>query len=212
TVSATGGTTDYTYLWPASADNQTTATAINLAAGIYEVTVTDANDCEATAEVTISSSGELNIVSINDIGPLCLETVVPNILLSSIPTNSDVVYTWTGGGAAGLVDGNSTGLNAFIPSFEASNTFGTTTVTVEASLDGCSSITTFDIIIEDTENPTFVNCPTADFVIGTDIDCESAIIWSIPIASDNCGVVSVVETSASGPYYGQVLTPGVYDI
>ena len=212
TVSASGGTTGYSYLWPPSANNQTTATAIELAAGTYEVTVTDENDCDAFATVIISSSGELEIVDIEDIGPLCLETIVPNILLSTTPANSNVIYTWTGGAAAGLIDGNSTGLNAFIPSFEASDMFGTTSVTVEATLDGCSSITTFDIIIEDTESPVFVNCPTEDFEIGIDSDCESAIIWSIPIAEDNCGVVNVVETSVGGPFYGQILIPGVYNI
>jgi PKD repeat protein len=54
TASGSGGNLPYTYLWPASAGNQTTATAINLAAGSYVVTVTDANGCTSTASVTIT--------------------------------------------------------------------------------------------------------------------------------------------------------------
>ncbi len=54
TATGTGGTLPYSYLWPPSAGNQTTATATNLAAGTYTVTVTDANNCTSTATVTIT--------------------------------------------------------------------------------------------------------------------------------------------------------------
>ncbi len=53
TVTATGGATPYTYKWT---NNQTTATVINVAAGIYTVTVTGSNGCSATAIATISST------------------------------------------------------------------------------------------------------------------------------------------------------------
>ncbi|MCE7925138.1 MAG: hypothetical protein DYG98_18955 [Haliscomenobacteraceae bacterium CHB4] len=50
TASATGGAGAYTYLWD---NNETSATATNLAAGPHSVTVTDAAGCTATASVTI---------------------------------------------------------------------------------------------------------------------------------------------------------------
>ncbi|MEQ8909749.1 MAG: hypothetical protein RIC95_11185, partial [Vicingaceae bacterium] len=50
-VTGNGGTTPYTYLW---SDNQTADTARNLAAGNYTVTITDANNCTATANTTIT--------------------------------------------------------------------------------------------------------------------------------------------------------------
>ena len=50
-VNATGGTTPYGYEW---SDGQTTAMASNLAPGSYDVTVTDANGCEAVPVVVIS--------------------------------------------------------------------------------------------------------------------------------------------------------------
>ncbi len=58
TASATGGTPGYTYVW---SNNQTGATATNLAAGTYTVTVTDANGCTKTAVVTILQLGSPSV-------------------------------------------------------------------------------------------------------------------------------------------------------
>jgi hypothetical protein len=194
TVSATGGTTPYTYAWPMAAGSQTTATATDLAAGTYEVTVTDMNGCEATAEVTIAEGEELTITPIGDIGPLCAGETVADILLNSSPTDGDVEFSWSGGAAVGLADGNSIGTTAFIPSFEAMGAYGTTaTITVEATLNGCVAMPiTFDITIDDNEAPTFVNCPTGPVTIGADADCSNGVVWSIPVAEDNCEVVSIL--------------------
>ncbi|MCH2043897.1 MAG: SprB repeat-containing protein, partial [Saprospiraceae bacterium] len=52
TATATNGTGAYTYLWD-DVGAQTTATAINLAAGTYCVTVTDDNGCTITDCITI---------------------------------------------------------------------------------------------------------------------------------------------------------------
>ncbi len=50
---ATGGTAPYTYLWN-DASNQATATANNLCDGTYTVTVTDANGCIETEDITVT--------------------------------------------------------------------------------------------------------------------------------------------------------------
>jgi hypothetical protein len=90
---------------------------------------------------------------------------------------------------------------------------GTTSVTwTVVDLSGNSTQCTITIVVEDTENPVFVNCPNTTFTIGVDEDCESGIIWSIPIAEDNCDIASVVETSPGGPFYGQPLDPDTYEI
>ncbi|MBO9584289.1 MAG: T9SS type A sorting domain-containing protein [Flavobacterium sp.] len=52
TVAPTGGTPGYTYSW-STTPVQTTATATGLIAGTYTVTVTDANNCQATRSFTI---------------------------------------------------------------------------------------------------------------------------------------------------------------
>ncbi|MBK6902415.1 MAG: HYR domain-containing protein [Saprospirales bacterium] len=38
------------------------------------------------------------------------------------------------------------------------------------------------------------------------------MIWSIPVPDDNCGVTSLTETSTGGPYHGEPLVPGTYEI
>lgn len=61
TASASGGTAPYAYLW---SNGETTMTAVNLPAGTYTVTVTDAGGCTATATVTIGLVG--NGISLGD--------------------------------------------------------------------------------------------------------------------------------------------------
>ena len=55
TVSVTGGTGPYTYLW-SDPGAQTSATATNLPANTYVVTVTDANGCSQNLSVTIGNN------------------------------------------------------------------------------------------------------------------------------------------------------------
>ena len=57
TIVATGGSGTYTYQWD-DALLQTTSTAINLAAGIYNVVVTDGNGCSETGIVFVNNIGE----------------------------------------------------------------------------------------------------------------------------------------------------------
>ena len=56
TVSASGGTGTYSYVW---SNNDTTATISNLAAGNYSVTVTDGNGCTATTNGSLTQAPAL---------------------------------------------------------------------------------------------------------------------------------------------------------
>jgi len=57
TVTIVNGVAPFTYLWDAAAGNQTTATASNLTAGCYDVTVTDANGCSEIENVCVIDLG-----------------------------------------------------------------------------------------------------------------------------------------------------------
>lgn len=63
-LSVSGGTPGYTYLWNG---NQTTQDISNLCAGSYTVTVTDSNNCSASAGFTVSDPAAISITAtIND--------------------------------------------------------------------------------------------------------------------------------------------------
>ena len=51
--STTGGAIPYSYLWDAATGSQTTATATNLGAGTYSVTVSDLFLCDTTISVVV---------------------------------------------------------------------------------------------------------------------------------------------------------------
>ncbi|MBI5541761.1 MAG: PKD domain-containing protein [Bacteroidia bacterium] len=129
TASGVGGNGPYTYLWPPSASSQVSATAINLSAGSYVVTITDANLCTSTATATITAP---SVVTANITG-------FSNALCNSI-CNGTATVTAGGGTPAytylwsnGQVVPNSTGLCN-----------GTYSVTVrDANL--CSAVTSVTI-------------------------------------------------------------------
>jgi hypothetical protein len=206
TVNATGGTTPYAYEWP---NSQTTATATGLAAGTYEVTVTDENDCTATVIATIVEGVAIDIANITDL-LLCPGESIGDILLTSIPANADVSFIWTGGAALGLADGGPvTGLNSAIPGFTASTTEGSATVTVTATLLTCTATEDFSITINDATAPA-MTCP-ADITVGNDVDqCGAHVTFALPTATDNCGNVTVTQTD--GLFSGALFPVGDSDV
>jgi hypothetical protein len=58
TATATGGTTNYSYIWSNAAS---TATIASLTAGNYSVTITDANGCTSTSNAVITQPSALSV-------------------------------------------------------------------------------------------------------------------------------------------------------
>lgn len=80
-VSSSGGTSPYTFLWD-DASAQTNSTATGLNAGNYNVTVTDANGCSETASVLVDLGSGIQEITLQDF------TVYPN------PANKSVIVTF----------------------------------------------------------------------------------------------------------------------
>ncbi len=93
TAAPTGGTSPYTYAWTgANSFTSTTQSLSSLTAGTYNVTVTDANSCVATASVTVSATNTLPTV-----------TVLPTTAIltcanptASITASGAATYSWSG--------------------------------------------------------------------------------------------------------------------
>lgn len=144
-LGATGGLPPYTIDWPSGID------VMNLAAGTYAATVTDANGCQAVTEVEVGI--ELT-VSIDPDGEAILDCITNQVLLtgSSSVNGPNIRYDWFGPDGSSISDQAAITVNE--PGeyrFRATNTevgdcFSESTVTVEAfNLD---SIPEAGIIVE----------------------------------------------------------------
>jgi len=121
-MSVTGGSTPYTYIW---SGGQTTTTINNQLAGVYTFTVTDINGCSASATATITQPQVLTAT-----------TTVVNVACNGAATGSATAvpaggtapykYSWTAASQSTVV---ATGLTA-----------GSYTVTV-TDAHGCSTTT-----------------------------------------------------------------------
>jgi len=104
TASPTGGTLAYTYLWT---NGSTTNNASGLSAGTYNVTITDANGCTATASVVITAPPPLvGGDTVNSNTTAC--TTVGSATIK--PTGGLPAYTYLWGN--GNTNATQTGLSA----------------------------------------------------------------------------------------------------
>ena len=92
TVTVSGGTAPYSYLWTPS--GQTGANATGLAAGMYNVEVTDANGCTESTQVQVGSQVGLNEHGSSDIISMypnpATEQLYINRLMDNDPTEINI--------------------------------------------------------------------------------------------------------------------------
>ncbi|MCP1994749.1 hypothetical protein [Flavobacterium sp. HSC-61S13] len=93
TVTMTGGTTPYTYLW---SNNATTPTATGLSAGTYEVEITDAKGCTRSTSFTITEPSLL-IPSTTQTDIVCYGTATGTATVNSIGGTAPYTYLWSNG-------------------------------------------------------------------------------------------------------------------
>ena len=94
TAVPTLGTGPYTFLWSASAGNQTTPTATNLPAGTHTVTVFDDVGCSGSAAVTVDPGAVLSFSGVlND--PVCFEDCNGSIEATVGGGVAPYTYAWT---------------------------------------------------------------------------------------------------------------------
>jgi len=145
-VSASGGTSPYTYNW---SNGQSTTIATGLNAGNYSVTVKDANGCSTTATVTITQPAPLTAtITGTTTNVTCNGNNNGSAIVSASGGTSPYTYSWTGG----QTNTTATGLSA-----------GVYIITVK-DYNGCSAMTLVNItqpaplIAGAGFAPAFVNC------------------------------------------------------
>ena len=109
TVTVSGGTPGYAYLWN-TVPIQNTTTIVNLCAGIYNLTVTDSNGCTATASVIITEPNPMAVSIISLFNPTCNDLCngTADINVSGGTTPYAVLWSdgQTGTSITGLCAGN----------------------------------------------------------------------------------------------------------
>ncbi|MEZ0542235.1 hypothetical protein [Fibrella arboris] len=150
-VSPAGGTLPYSYSWTGPASTgATTATITNLVAGVYSVTVTDANGCSDELRITIDQPTALSVTS-STTNLTCFQQASGRIDLDVTGGTLPYAYSWTGPAGTGLPVASLTGLVAGVYSL---------TVT-----DGqaCSDVRSFTLTQPDPLTLTSVLQPVACF-------------------------------------------------
>jgi hypothetical protein len=121
-ATAGGGTGAFTYTWTPSGGNA--ATASNLTAGTYTITVKDANGCSATASAAITQPALLTVTTGSIVNELCNGNNIGSAKATAAGGTGAFTYTWTPSG------GNAATANNL--------TAGTYTITVKDA-NGCSA-------------------------------------------------------------------------
>lgn len=93
TVTATGGTSPYSYSWNTS-PAKTTATATGLSAGNYIVTVTDSKGCTDTANIAITQPAVLNASLGAKTNPACWGGTNGSATVTVAGGTSPYTYSW----------------------------------------------------------------------------------------------------------------------
>ncbi len=93
-LTTTGGTPNYTYVWN---NGQNTATATNLLAGTYQVTVTDASGCLSTASETVTQPAAPLSASVTTTNVTCYGLSNGAVNLTAGGGTTNYTYHWTGG-------------------------------------------------------------------------------------------------------------------
>ncbi|NCI46521.1 HYR domain-containing protein [Sediminibacterium soli] len=173
--------------------SQTDFTSANVGANTVTLSVTDGSGNVGTATAIVTVNGQ-PIVSVEKTDVACAGGASGSLVVSVTGGSTPYLYSRNGGG-----------------SYQASNTFaGLTAGTYYAAVrtaNGCVSAVQPVVIgtVVDVTNPT-ITAP-ASVSVNADLGyCGAAVNLGSPVASDNCGVQSVVNNSSS------FLTGGRYPI
>lgn len=178
TLSVSGGSPGYTYLW---STGWTGATASALTAGVYTYTVTDVAGCAMTQSLSITEPPQLVSSAANN-GDVCANSAATLVGTATGGTSS-YTYTWMPGNLSGSTVND-------IPT-------GPTTYTLMVTdANGCTSSSTTTVLVN--TPPTVDLGPDTTVCLGMFLDAQnpgSTYLWNDNSTQQMLGV------TASGTYY-----------
>lgn len=185
TAIVTGGTGSYTYMW---SDGQTTQTAVNLIAGTYSLTVTDANGCTAEVSTIIVSELPQITVDFNITNLECTDQAIGSVTATANNGTPPYTFAWNNGQSGATISG----LNA-----------GTYIVTV-TDANGCQAVASAEV----TQTDGF----TAN-IAGTNITCFGFNDGSATV-TNNGGAAPFAYNWSNGANTQTIsnLAPGTYTV
>ena len=127
TITYSGGTSPYTIIW-SSGGNSTTES--NLIAGNYSVTVEDANNCQATVNVTITQPNPLNAPVTSQTNVNCFGENNGSATISVSGGVTPYSYSWSAGGSTTATNGSLTAGNYDVTVTDANSCTKFTSVTI----------------------------------------------------------------------------------
>lgn len=185
TVIATGGTGVLTYLW-STVPSQTTATAINLAAGVYTVTVTDAVTCTSTVNVTITQPIQI-FDTLDIVNVTCLNANDGSATIHVYGGTPPYSYLWSNG---------STGITV-------SNLSGDTLYITVTDYNSCTFIDTVEIH-ESTDSLNITVVPG--------IACGQNDGWAVVHIAGGTSPFQILWSDQSADTTAEHLTAGLYHV
>ena len=168
--------------------------------GTHDVTLT-VTDNNGNVSTCIS-----NIEVIDNIAPVisCPADISVDAIIDNcgrtVTYNLDVVdacATITQTDGTGLTSGNLFPVGTTVQTYEVTDQTGTYTCT-------------FNVIVNDVQDPIITNCPS-NIIVSTDLgSCDASVNWTEPIASDNCPAVAFTSTHSPGDVFALGTTTVTY--
>jgi large repetitive protein len=211
-LNVSGGTSPYTYAWTRTGGgfSETTQSLLNVLAGTYNVTITDARGCTATTSATVNQAAAL-VLSRTSSNPSCFGGSNGSVDLTVSGGTSPYNFTWSNGATtediSGLVastysvsvtDANNcaantsvtisqpTQVSASITGTTPSSCFGTATGTATAQGAGGTGAFTYSWNTSPVQNTQ------------TAVSLSAGIIYDV-IVSDANGCTAITQASVTQP-------------
>ena len=185
-ASASGGVGPYTYAW---SNAGTTDSIGGLTAGAYTVTITDANGCTISDDITLTEPNVLVAASVVDSNVTCNGLLDGGVSASATGGTSPYTYLWSNGGTTA----SQTGL--------ASGTYSVTITDANGCTDSASSTVTEPQVL------------VASIASSTNVDCNGNATGSATVAGTGGTTAYAYAWSSGGTLATESgLTAGGYTV